>query len=64
MSERLIESGIPTEAFVALVAVSKYVDHLPLCQRPQTYARQRVDHDQSTSANWTVRAAFAPRPVQ
>ena len=29
---RLIEGGIPTEALVADVVVSKYADHLPLCR--------------------------------
>ncbi len=39
---RIIESGIPTEALIAQVLVSKYADHLPLCQRapkfPQMWA--------------------------
>jgi transposase len=45
---RLIEGGIPTEATVAQVLVSKYADHLPLYRQAQTYARQGVNLDRST----------------
>lgn len=34
---RLIESGIPTEATVVQVLVSKYADHLPLYRQAQIY---------------------------
>ncbi len=37
---RLIEGGIPTEATVAQVLVSKYADHLPLYRQAQIYKRQ------------------------
>ena len=39
---RLIEGGLPTEATVAHVLVSKYADHLPLYRQAQIYARQGV----------------------
>ena len=39
---RLIEGGLPTEATVAQVLVSKYADHLPLYRQAQIYARQDV----------------------
>ena len=45
---RLIEGGLPTEATVAQVLVSKYADHLPLYRQAQIYARQGVDLDRST----------------
>ena len=35
---RLIEGGLPTEATVAHVLVSKYADHLPLYRQAQIYA--------------------------
>jgi transposase len=35
--ERLIESGIPTEALVAHVLVAKYADHMPLYRQAQIY---------------------------
>ncbi len=62
-SARLIEGGIPTEATVAQVLVSKYADHLPLYRQTQIYARQGVNLDRSTLADWVGRAAFLLRPV-
>jgi transposase len=61
--ERLIESGIPTEALVAHVLVAKYADHTPLYRQAQIYARQGITLDRSTLADWVGRAAFALRPV-
>src|ERR1700761_3116324 len=60
---RLIEGGIPTEATVAQVLVSKYADHLPLYRQAQIYGRQGVDLDRSTLADWVGRAAWHLRPV-
>jgi transposase len=60
---RLIEGGLPTDATVAQVLVSKYADHLPLYRQAQIYARQGVELDRSTLADWVGRAAFMLRPV-
>jgi transposase len=60
---RLIEGGLPTEATVAQVLVSKYADHLPLYRQAQIYARQGIALDRSTLADWVGRAAFLLRPV-
>ena len=60
---RLIEAGLPTEATVAHVLVSKYADHLPLYRQAQIYARQAIDLDRSTLADWVGRAAWHLRPV-
>lgn len=60
---RLIEGGLPTEATVAQVLVSKYADHCPLYRQSQIYARQGVALDRSTLADWVGRAAFLLRPV-
>jgi transposase len=60
---RLIEGGLPTEATVAQVLVSKYADHLPLYRQAQIYARQGLNLDRSTLADWVGRAAFILRPV-
>ncbi len=60
---RLIPGGLPTEAMVAHVLVSKYADHLPLYRQAQIYSRQGVDLDRSTLADWVGRAAFELRPV-
>lgn len=73
---RLIEGGMPTEATVANVIVSKYADHLPLYRQSQIYARQGVDPlagrgcsyipeklDRSTLASWVGKAAYELRPI-
>ena len=60
---RLVEGGLPTEATVAHVLVSKYADHLPLCRQSQIYARQGLHLDRSTLADWVGRAAWHLRPV-
>ena len=61
---RLIEGGMPTEATIAQVLVSKYADHLPLYRQAQIYARQGVDLDRSTLADWVGHAAWHLRPLQ
>ena len=58
---RLIEGGLPTEATVAQVLVSKYADHLH--RQAQIYARQGINLDRSTLADWVGRAAWLLRPV-
>ncbi|WP_279511563.1 IS66 family transposase [Klebsiella pneumoniae] len=60
---RLIPAGLPTEATVAHVLVSKYADHLPLYRQAQIMGRQGIDIDRSTLADWVGRAAFELRPV-
>ena len=60
---RLIEGGLPTEATVAHVVVGKYADHLPLYRQAQIYARQGVQLDRSTLADWVGRAAWLLGPV-
>ncbi len=55
---RLIEGGLPTDALVAQVLMSKYADHLPLYRQAQIFARQGVVLDRSTLADWVGRAAF------
>jgi len=59
----LIEGGMPTEATIASVIVSKYADHLPLYRQSQIYARQGVDIDRSTLASWVGKAAHELKPV-
>src|SRR3954470_15481135 len=60
---RLIEGGLPTDAAVAQVLVSKYADHLPLYRQAQILARQGLTLDRSTLADWVGRAGFLLRPV-
>jgi transposase len=60
---RLIEGGLPTEALVAHVIVAKYADHTPLYRQAQIYARQGIDIDRSTLADWVGRGAWWLRPM-
>ena len=48
---RLIEGGLPTDATVAQVLVSKFSDHLPLYRQAQIFARQGVVLDRSILAD-------------
>jgi transposase len=61
---RIVEGGVPTEALIAQVLVSKYADHLPLYRQAQIYARQGVRLDRSTLADWVGRAAWYLRPLR
>ena len=60
---RLIEGGLPTDATVAQVLVSKFADQLPLYRQAQIFARQGVNLDRSTLADWVGRAALLLEPV-
>src|SRR3979490_2740015 len=60
---RLIEGGLPTAATGAPVLVSKYADHLPLYRQAQIYARQGIELDRSTLADWVGHAAWHLRPL-
>jgi len=60
---RLIEGGIPTEALVANVMVSRFADHLPLYRQAQIMARQGVLIDRATLAFWVGYAAAEIAPV-
>src|ERR1700730_9748710 len=60
---RLIDGGLPTDATVAQVLVSKYADHLPLYRQAQIYARQGIYLDRSTLADWVGHAAWHLRPL-
>jgi transposase len=60
---RLIEGGLPTEALVADVVVSKYADHLPLYRQSQILARHGVTIERSTLAQWVGAAAAELAPL-
>jgi len=59
----LIEGGLPTEATIPHVLVSKYSEHLPLYRQAQVMARHGLSIDRSTLADWVGRAAFHLAPV-
>jgi transposase len=60
---RLVEGGVPTEATVAHVLVSRYADHLPLCRQAQILARQGIEIGREVLADWTGTAASEIMPV-
>jgi transposase len=49
---RPIPKSIAGASLLAHVAVSKYLDHLPLYRQSEIYARQGIDLDRSTMAGW------------
>jgi transposase len=59
----LIEGGLPTEALVADIVVSKHADHLPLYRQSQILARHGVKIERSTLAHWVGAAAAELQPL-
>jgi transposase len=62
--ERPIAKGLATPGLLAHVLVSKYCDHLPLYRQSQIFARQGVELDRSTLANWVGGAVWWLEPLQ
>jgi transposase len=60
---RLIEGGMPTEATVAHVLVSRYADHLPLYRQSQILARQGIEIGREVLADWAGTGATEIVPV-
>jgi transposase len=60
---RLVEGGVPTEATVAHVLVSRYADHLPLYRQSQILARQGIEIGREVLADWTGTGAMEIVPV-
>jgi transposase len=60
---RLAEGGMPTEATVAHVLVSRYADHLPLYRQSQILARQGIEIGREVLADWVGTAALEIVPV-
>lgn len=56
--ERPIAKGLASPGLLAHVLVSKYGDHLPLYRQSQIFARQGVELNRSTLANWVGGAAW------
>lgn len=61
--ERLIKSGLPTEAMVAHVLAGKYAWHLPLYRQAQMLKSQGIEIDRSTLAFWVGYAAAELMPL-
>ena len=62
--ERPIAKGLASPALLAHVLVAKYCDHLPLYRQSQIFARQGVELDRSTLANWVGGAVWWLEPLQ
>jgi transposase len=59
----LIEGGMPTEALIAHVLVSKFGDHTPLYRQAGIYSRSGLELDRSTLAGWVGKAGFHLAPL-
>lgn len=60
---RPIARGLAGPGFLAHVLVSKYCDHLPLYRQCQIYAREGLDLDRSTLADWVGGASALVEPL-
>ncbi|TMI86726.1 MAG: IS66 family transposase, partial [Bacillati bacterium ANGP1] len=60
---RPIARGLAGPGFLAHVLVSKYADHLPLYRQSQIYAREGLDLDRSTLADWVGGASELLEPL-
>jgi transposase len=59
----LVEAGVPSEALLAHVAVSKYADGLPLYRQEGIYARDGVEIGRNSMANWMGHVGFHLAPL-
>jgi transposase len=60
---RPIDGGLPTEALIVHVVVSKFCDSLPLYRQSQMLARQGVTLDRSTLSQWVGAACWWLTPL-
>jgi len=60
---RPIERGLAGPGLLAHVLVAKYADHLPLYRQSEIYAREGVELDRSTLADWVGGASRTLRPL-
>lgn len=59
----VIDGGMATSGLLAWVAISKYLDHLPLYRVEQIAARQQVTLSRSTLSEWIGRIGVALQPL-
>lgn len=62
-TSRPIERGLAGPGLLAHVLVAKYADHLPLYRQAQIYAREGVELDRSTLADWVGGASALLDPL-
>src|SRR4051795_9167649 len=58
-----IERGRPGPGLIAHVLISKYCDHTPLHRQSVIYAREGVELDRATLADWVGQAEFLLAPL-
>ncbi len=58
-----IDRGRPSAGLLAHVLVGKYCDHLPLYRQSGIYAREGVELDRATLADWVGKAAWLVAPL-
>lgn len=63
LPSRPIERGRPGPGLLAHVLVSKYADHLPLYRQSQIFARDGIDLERSTLADWVGRSTALLEPL-
>ena len=63
LPSRPIERGRPGPGLIAHVLVSKYADHLPLYRQSQIYAREGLELERSTLADWAGKATALLAPL-
>ena len=59
----IIDRGIAAPGLIAQVAISKYVDHLPLYRQEAIYARSGVELGRTSMAEWLGAAGVALQPL-
>lgn len=59
----LVDRGIAAPGLIAQVAISKYVDHLPLYRQEAIYARSGVELGRTSMAEWLGAAGVALQPL-
>lgn len=60
---RPIERGLAGPGLLAHILTAKYCDHLPLYRQAEMYARQDVDLDDSTLADWVGGSSRLLQPL-
>ncbi len=63
LPSRPIERGRPGPGLLAHVLVNKYADHSPLYRQSQIFAREGVDLDRSTLADWVGKSTALLEPL-
>ncbi len=63
LPSRPIDRGRPGPGLLAHVLVSKYADHLPLYRQSQIFARDGIDLDRSTLADWVGKSTALLEPL-